>query len=95
MIKVSGIFSIFYSLLLLSRIYVIAGVYTFPMDPSLIQVGYVGILIIVAIIQIKESDYKITKHLKKMDAAILLLIGYWVFLVLSLLICQWNNTRRL
>lgn len=79
MIKVSGIFSIFYSLLLLSRIYVIAGVYTFPMDPSLIQVGYVGILIIVAIIQIKESDYKITKHLKKMDAAILLLIGYWVF----------------
>ena len=78
MIKVSGIFSIFYSLLLLSRIYVIAGVYTFPMDPSLIQVGYVGILIMVAIVQIKESDYKITKHLKKMDAAILLLIGYWV-----------------
>lgn len=78
MIKVSGIFSIFYSLLLLSRIYVIAGVYTFPMDPSLIQVSYVGILIMVAIVQIKKSGYKITKHLKKMDAAILLLIGYWV-----------------
>lgn len=47
MIKVSGIFSIFYSLLLLSRIYVIAGVYKLPMDPSLIQVGYVGVLIMV------------------------------------------------
>ena len=78
MIKVSGIFSIFYSLLLLSRIYVIAGVYTLPMDPSLIQVGYVGMLIMVAIIQLKEKNYKIIKHIKTMDAAILFLIGYWV-----------------
>ena len=77
MIKVSGIFSIFYSLLLLSRIYVIAGVYKLPMDPSLIQVGYVGVLIMVAIVQIKENNYKIKKHLKTMDAASLLLIGYW------------------
>ena len=77
MIKVSGIFSIFYSLLLLSRIYVIAGVYKLPMDPSLIQVGYVGVLIMVAIVQIKENNYKIKKHLKTMDAANLLLIGYW------------------
>lgn len=77
MIKVSGIFSIFYSLLLLSRIYVIAGVYKLPMDPSLIQVGYVGVLIMVAIVQIKENNYKIKKHLKTMYAASLLLIGYW------------------
>ena len=78
MIKVSGIFSIFYSVLLLSRIYVIAGVYTLPVDPSLIQMGYVGVLIMVAIVQIKENNYKITKHIKTMDAAILLLVGYWV-----------------
>lgn len=77
MIKVSGIFSIFYSLLLLSRIYVIAGVYKLPMDPSLIQVGYVGVLIMVAIVQIKENNYKIKRHFKTMDAASLLLIGYW------------------
>ncbi len=78
MIKVSGIFSIFYSVLLLSRIYVIAGVYTLPVDPSLIQMGYVGVLIMVAIVQIKENNYKLTKHIKTMDAAILLLVGYWV-----------------
>lgn len=78
MIKVSGIFSIFYSVLLLSRIYVIAGVYTLPVDPSLIQMGYVGVLIMATIVQIKENNYKITKHIKTMDVAILLLIGYWV-----------------
>lgn len=78
MIKVSGIFSIFYSVLLLSRIYVIAGVYTLPVDPSLIQMGYVGVLIMAAMVQIKENNYKITKHIKTMDVAILLLIGYWV-----------------
>ena len=63
---------------MLSRIYVIAGVYTLPVDPSLIQMGYVGVLIMVAIVQIKENNYKITKHIKTMDAAILLLVGYWV-----------------
>lgn len=78
MIKVSGIFSIFYSVLLLSRIYVIAGGYTLPVDPSLIQMGYVGVLIMAAMVQIKENNYKITKHIKTMDVAILLLIGYWV-----------------
>ena len=76
MIKVSGIFSIFYSLLLLSRIYVIAGVYKLPMDPSLIQVGYVGVLIMVAIVQIKENNYKIKKHLK--NGKILIdMVGNW------------------
>ena len=78
MVKMSGIFSIFYSVLLLSRIYVIAGVYTLPIDPSLIQMGYVGILIIMAMVQIKENNYKITKHGNTMHMAILLLVGYLV-----------------
>lgn len=78
MVKVCRIFSIFYSILLLNRIYVIAGVYTFPMDPSLIQVGYVGMLIMMSIVQIKENNYKITKHMSTMDVAILVLVGYLV-----------------
>ena len=78
MLKVSRIFSVFYSILLLSRIYVIAGVYTFPLDPSLIQVAYVGMVILVSIVKIKENNYKIRKRMNTMDVAILLLVGYLV-----------------
>lgn len=78
MIKISRVFSIFYSILLLSRIYVIAGIYTLPLDPSLIQMGYIGMLIIVSIAKIKKNDFKIKKHINTMDMAILLLVGYWV-----------------
>jgi len=74
MISISGVFSILYGILLLSRIYAIANVYSFPVDSSTIQVMYVGIIILLAFI--KEKKLIIKKQITELGIAILILVGY-------------------
>ena len=75
MVKVKTIFFGMYFLLLWSRIYVIAGMYHLPIDSSLIQVCYVGAILLIEMLSKKN---KISKKIGGMEVAILLLIVYWI-----------------
>lgn len=76
MVSVSGFFTILYGLLLLSRIYAIANVYTFPVDSAMVQMLYVAILLLLAMV--KEKRYIISKRITGFKIATMLLIGYLV-----------------
>lgn len=75
-IKVSTIFSVLWFILLLSRIYVISGVYSFPIDPTLIQIIYVmGIITLSLVVQ---KEIFMSKKNDIMRAVIVLFVIYWV-----------------
>lgn len=92
MVSISGVFSIFYGILLLSRIYAIANVYSFPVDATLIQEIYIGIIILLAVA--KERKQKITKGITEQKVAIALLAGYLLlfgFVFVNPLMAQYTS----
>lgn len=76
MVSVNGFFTILYGTLLVSRIYAIANVYTFPIDSATVQMLYVGIILLLA--TIKDKRYIITKKLTEFKLASILLVAYLV-----------------
>ena len=76
MVSINGFFSILYGMLLLSRIYAIANVYTFPVDSATVQMLYVVIILLLAMV--KEKRYIISKRITEFKIAILLLAGYLI-----------------
>ena len=76
MVSINGFFSILYGMLLLSRIYAIANVYTFPVDSATVQMLYVVIILLLAMV--KEKRYIISKQITEFKTAIMLLAGYLI-----------------
>lgn len=74
--KLRVLFPIFYFFLLWSRIYVISGAYNLPIDSSMIQIVYVGLIVLTELIY--ERKLSISKNFSAMGSAIILLIGYWI-----------------
>lgn len=73
-VNINALFIGSYSLLLISRILVVAGSYSFPINPILIQVIYLGFLFMIYIYS--GSVIKINRKIDESKVLMIILIGY-------------------